>query len=245
MGNFGTRLEEFRVYKKYRSQELFAETMGLSQKNITSWVAGNMPTSKNLQKITSRFPEVNQDWLLSGMGEMLNKQQGITLHENQEHYSKSDTKTKVVTLGSQPDATKLAVLTMNSLARIKTKKELEAFISQKELPEGFAIIPEFDHCNAYLEMDTDEMAPTIEINEKMVCRLKTNINHISPGRMYLINVDGDLTVRRIYLTDNPNILRLEADNPFYPAYEIQKDSIEYMFTIHGQLRRPTSRRIAA
>ena len=71
MANFGTRLDEFGRSKGFKSQEDFAQSFGMTQKNITSWIAGSVPSPKNLDKITKAYPELNRDWLLYGTGSMI------------------------------------------------------------------------------------------------------------------------------------------------------------------------------
>lgn len=71
MANFGTRLEEFRVFKRFKTQEEFAQTFGMSQKNIASWIAGSTPNATNIKKIVTAHPELNEDWLLFGRGDMI------------------------------------------------------------------------------------------------------------------------------------------------------------------------------
>jgi phage repressor protein C with HTH and peptisase S24 domain len=213
---------------------------------ITAYKNGDyLPKAETIESLKKAFPKLDINWLLKGEGEMLIEKHVLTLHEDQEKYIGREGNKKIVPVDSDINTGRLAILTMNTLAKYTKREDLETLLQKEVLPDGYAIIPDHEYCQAYIEMDGDDMHPTIESLEKMVCRLKKSTKHITPGKAYLISVDGDVIVRRVYLTENPEILRLEADNTFYPSYEIERSSIEYMFTIHGYLKKSTSRRLAA
>lgn len=71
MGTYGSRLREFRQYKKL-SQIEFAELCGVSQANVTQWETDRNKASGNIIKIQKAFPDLNIEWLEIGKGEMLN-----------------------------------------------------------------------------------------------------------------------------------------------------------------------------
>lgn len=47
------------------------------------------------------------------------------------------------------------------------------------------------------------------------------------GRIYVVNVDGDVLVKRVFsdLSDHGNVI-LKSDNPYYPQFKVQKESLE-------------------
>jgi transcriptional regulator with XRE-family HTH domain len=50
----------------------FAEEIGVQRSSISHLISGrNKPSLEFIQKILSRFPEVNADWILTGNGEMI------------------------------------------------------------------------------------------------------------------------------------------------------------------------------
>jgi transcriptional regulator with XRE-family HTH domain len=53
----------------------FAEEIGVQRSSISHLISGrNKASLEFVQKILSRYPEINTDWLLNGNGQMLNKQ---------------------------------------------------------------------------------------------------------------------------------------------------------------------------
>jgi len=50
----------------------FAEEIGVQRSSISHLISGrNKPSLEFIQKIISRFPEINPEWILNGKGEML------------------------------------------------------------------------------------------------------------------------------------------------------------------------------
>lgn len=62
-------LEEIKM-----SPSLFADTIGVQRATISHILSGrNNPSLDFVQKVLSRFPELNPDWILSGKGDMWRK----------------------------------------------------------------------------------------------------------------------------------------------------------------------------
>ena len=71
------RLIKFVEYKKM-SKSAFCRSIGVSSAFISSMVKSIQPDK--VQRITLEYPELNTGWLLTGAGEMLNKEADITIH---------------------------------------------------------------------------------------------------------------------------------------------------------------------
>lgn len=70
MGTYGSRLKEFRIYKQLSQQE-FAEMCDSSQANVTQWETNRNKPSGKIINIQKAFPDLNIDWLETGIGEMI------------------------------------------------------------------------------------------------------------------------------------------------------------------------------
>lgn len=71
----GKRLEEL-MSGLGITQIQFAEKLGVSTQAVTNWKSRDIGSSA-FQKIILAFPNVNANWLMTGMGEMLNKNYDI------------------------------------------------------------------------------------------------------------------------------------------------------------------------
>jgi transcriptional regulator with XRE-family HTH domain len=59
------------------SPSQFADRIGVQRSSISHILSGrNRPSLEFVQKILSRFPEINPTWLILGKGEMLEKEMG-------------------------------------------------------------------------------------------------------------------------------------------------------------------------
>lgn len=61
-------LRKLKDYKKFKSDAEFARYIGIGPTVLATWYKRN---TFNINKIANVFPEVSQDWLLTGNGEML------------------------------------------------------------------------------------------------------------------------------------------------------------------------------
>jgi len=64
-------LEELRKYKKFKTQTEFATFLGITPQSISKWYKRN---TFNLNILSTKFPEINTEWLVTGEGEMLKGQ---------------------------------------------------------------------------------------------------------------------------------------------------------------------------
>lgn len=70
--DFISRLQEFILYKKV-AITVFESTCDIKRNVISAAIKNNGSIgSDKLSKISTTYPELNMDWLLSGKGEMLN-----------------------------------------------------------------------------------------------------------------------------------------------------------------------------
>ena len=71
--NLNDRIAEIIEYSKFSASE-FADEIEVQRSNISHITSGrNKPSLDFLIKIKNRFPELQWDWLISGLGEMTKK----------------------------------------------------------------------------------------------------------------------------------------------------------------------------
>lgn len=61
-------LNKLKEYKNFPSNRKFAQFLGISEQNLSKWYERN---SYNLDILTSKFPEIDANWFLTGEGNML------------------------------------------------------------------------------------------------------------------------------------------------------------------------------
>lgn len=253
---FKNRFLEFRKSIKPKcSQEKLAGILGISQGIISQYESGkSRPEREVLKKIELAFPWLNQDWLMDGTGEMRapikyitenDENTGLTLHDFQKPYSLQTDEEKSNRIDLINQQRKLPLLTMNKLARFQSKEEILTLTDLLKNEESYAVLPEHNFCDYFVEIDGDDMFPTFEPQEKVAARLKTSTTFIKAGAAYILNVEGDILIRRVYETENPDLVKLVADNINYPAQIIRREWIKFIFSVHAVLKNHTGKRLAA
>ncbi len=62
------------------------------------------------------------------------------------------------------------------------------------------------------------------------------------AKPYIINVDGEFVIKRIYDPVLPEKLILRSDNPHYPDQVIEREWVKAIFKIHGLISNNTGER---
>lgn len=74
-------IDELKRQRKIYSQADFAEIVGIGQSQFSELVTGKRKLSeRNIHKIASALPEINEIWLLTGEGEMLKNSSSASDH---------------------------------------------------------------------------------------------------------------------------------------------------------------------
>lgn len=245
MSTFGERLKIFRESKGYDTQGKFAKRVKISPSTISSYENGAVtPGYDKIALIKEAFPDADINYLITGIEKHENKGK-TTLHEPNTQYGVDVAASNKVDINSGNSLRKLPLLTMNKLARLRTKADILAYAQIQIIDENYAILPEHNYCDLFVEIDGDAMDPTFEPLEKVAVRLKLNTKYIEAGRAYILNIMGDLVIRRVFETENPEKVLLVADNENYPPQIIERSWIEYMLTVHAIVKGNTGKRLAA
>lgn len=203
------RILEFIKYKGLRIKQ-FEEICKLSNGYISSMRKG-FGTSK-LENVLNRFPELNREWLLYGEGEML-KSDGKPFTEKESE----ETRPRI------PYAAAAGRLT-EALSGV-AEDECEQIPIVKYLPKyNFTIV-------AY----GDSMRPEIASGDEMACRTIRDKSYIQWGRVYVLDTDNGIIVKRIY--DDGDCIRCVSNNKDYPDFRIPKNEIHSMHLLVGLIRK--------
>lgn len=102
-------------------------------------------------------------------------------------------------------------------------------------PTHFLTIPYFQDCTFACRLDDDSMSPRFKRGSVIVCKEITG-DYVTPGKPYLIITKSDkLLVVRYIMKINGRALLRANNHDFYPDHEIQKEEIEKLYLIKGQI----------
>lgn len=227
------------IKNKGLSQSAFERMCGMSNGYVNN-LKNSMGIAK-LQSVLSVFPELNQQWLLTGEGEMLNSDDEI---------AKQYTKMCITQMADD-----------TAISKMETTTDCE----EAEVMESFPILPEVvaesrdTNIEAYIEENSSElervnpssllsashaaerilrtsMLPTFQPEDIVFVRFLPDRMKLCDGDIYYLNCTNRPTMIRRIKFEPDNRLRLVAQNPQYGDVIIARDDIINVGTIVGMLR---------
>lgn len=215
------RIKEIRKHFFNDSNIKFAEFMEEKTGTTSGWVGGKRGIGKSvLDKILSKLPDVNPNWLLTGEGEMLKQES----HETK-------------------------INTNNTNKGVPYFEDIEASCSILDMPMTVPEIPtfyidyeHFNDCTAYIPVVGDSMYPQYCAGEIVAVKKVNNPNILQWGEAYLVITNSEAndlrTIKLVHQSDNNEEIILRASNPNYKGdTRIPKKDIVSMFIIKGKIKR--------
>ena len=197
------RLIEFMRAKKL-SQRRFETIAGLSNGYINS--LRQAPTATKLQSILSAFPDLNQQWLLTGEGKMLIDGEVV----------KSD--------AGRPFFGSLPV----SAGRVEQYPDI-----LNCQPTGFIDIPQTHGAEFFFPVIGMSMKPTIDEGEVIGVTHIDSYETTNPDRVYMIVTrDNERMIKRIlHYNKEEETITLGSDNPNYPDSTLNVDLVVDIYKV--------------
>lgn len=197
------RLIEFMRAKKL-SQKRFETIAGLSNGYINS--LRQAPTATKLQSILSAFPDLNQQWLLTGEGKML----------IDDEVMKSD--------AGRPFFGSLPV----SAGRVEQYPDI-----LNCQPTGFIDIPQTHGAEFFFPVIGMSMKPTIDEGEVIGVTHIDSYETTNPDRVYMIVTrDNERMIKRIlHYNKEEETITLGSDNPNYPDSTLNVDLVVDIYKV--------------
>lgn len=120
---------ELKKSRKVHSQADFAKEVGIGVVQLSEIVSGKRKVSEYyVNKILTRFPEINQDWLLNGNGEMLKS------------YSASAENHSISIAGEEIKENKINVNTDETIAMLVAEVAAQRKLTEKVLEQNSDLI---------------------------------------------------------------------------------------------------------
>jgi hypothetical protein len=189
---------------KKLSQKRFETIAGLSNGYINS--LRQAPTATKLQSILSAFPDLNQQWLLTGEGKMLIDDE-------------------VVKGGAvRPFFGSLPV----SAGRVEQYPDI-----LNCQPTGFIDIPQTHGAEFFFPVIGMSMKPTIDEGEVIGVTHIDSYETTNPDRVYMIVTrDNERMIKRIlHYNKEEETITLGSDNPNYPDSTLNTDLVVDIYKV--------------
>ena len=205
------------------TQRGFEQAAGLSNGYLKS--LRKSPTVDKMQSIIHAFPQLNQDWLLTGEGEMLNKTENSVI-----------SKTETTTDYEDAEIVDSFPILPEEVA-VESNTNIEEYIEEnsselEQVNPSHKLAP----ANAAERILRTSMLPTFQPEDIVFVRFLPDRMKLCDGDIYYLNCKNRPTMIRHIKFEPDNRLRLVAQNPQYGDVIISREDIINVGTIVGLLR---------
>lgn len=187
----------------------FEHRTGLSNGAVSKM--GNSPRAIIVEKITSAFPELNRDWLLTGEGEMYSKNESlpvISYTDGVPYYDED------FLLGFEEIGT-----------------------PGRENPEYLIRMPGYERATLWCNASGHSMEPEINNGDIIALQRIEDFSFLPFGDVYgFITTNGMRTIKRLGKSAKDGYYRLIPTNKEYDEQEIPINKIALVYRVMGTMK---------
>lgn len=226
------------------SVNAFAKNIGVDTANLNKMVKGQQSiTKKTVQKIISAYPQVSEEWLLTGEGEMLRHAPSQNVTENNNIVGNSNTGNNTIINNTQPNKdenappTKLIVPKyLTSLPNTDVYKVLKADGHTMQL-DSMTAIPPYNNFDFYYMVRQDSMKPLFKEGDVLALAHTERGSDIIQGASMIIDTnDFGFLLRRIYDRGDYYECRIINENSSFETQNIAKTKVIRLYRIVYSIR---------
>lgn len=213
------RFDAFIAYKGL-SRRKFQEIINVSNSYIQNISKG--VSNKVLNSISIHFPELNKEWLLTGVGEMLID-------------TERTDKTVSISQSSISEKSRKGALIYDIDATCGTDGRALEFTDEKVI--GSIDAPEINPNSQIIFASGDSMQPLIYSGDRIVIRKIESWDYFNYGQVYLIITNEYRFIKRVrkHPTDEENTIVLRSENEHYDDIALPKKEILYLYLVENIL----------
>ncbi len=214
--NINDRITQLIDFKANKNQKKFAEMIDFAPQVISNIVSGrkSKPSFDVLNAISSTFVDINNEWLLTGKGEML--------------------KVDNVAVALVPEK---GIPLVNATAIGDYGNNVFAF-EERDVKEYY-VIPKFRHkkVDFMIEVEGSSMYPKYNSGDVVACRIINERNFIQWNKTHVVATrDQGIIIKRIKPSEEPNCLLMVSDNSSYDPFLVPEEEIEGLAIVVGVVR---------
>lgn len=211
--NAKDRLLQFLDYKGI-GQNKFEKAVGLSIGYINK--LRHEPSPTKLRLIINTYPELDENWLLTGEGDML----------------KSDTPTSTGTT-DDTSSQALPLLPVNAMAGALSGQADPVMLYDCEQ----YVVPIFHGADFLIRVEGDSMMPTYMPGDLVACqRVPLSNLWFQWGKAYVIDSRQGALIKRIEPSGHEGSVLICSDNDNYKPFELPVSEINGVALVRGMVR---------
>lgn len=216
MTNIKERVLYF-IENQGEKKEAFFEDLGMSYANFKGVQKKSALGSDKIDKILSKYPDLNLEWLFSGKGEML-KTENTKTETNKEESVKGIPLVNATAIGGYGN---------------------NVFSFEERDVKDYYVIPKFKHkqVDFMIEVEGSSMYPKYNSGDVVACRIIKERNFIQWNKTHVIATrEQGIIIKRIKPSDAPNSLLMVSDNESYDPFNVPEEEIEGLAIVVGVIR---------
>jgi len=210
--NIKDRILKVAEYKGI-SKEKFIESINQKYANYKGVSKKSSPSADVLAEISTKYNDINLEWLLTGKGEIL-KSSGSS------HLIASES---TLSYGNKDDqATSIPLIPVEAMAGFGNGHTSQIM----EYDAERYVIPEFSELNVefLIRMKGSSMLPKYNSGDLLGCRRLPMDTFFQWNKVYVIDTIQGALVKRIQKSDRPGYITCVSDNNNYPPFDLNYDA---------------------
>ncbi len=206
MEKFKQRLVDFARARYDMGQTRFEDYCGLAHGTISAIKAAG-PSASAVTRICSACPELNLNWLFTGLGKML----------------KTSDQPK-------PTAHSLPLIPAEAFAG----PGLPSY--EDERIEDFYTVSEFKNSDFLIRVKGDSMVPKYNGGDIVACKKVKDIFFLQWNRAYVILTRSQgIMIKRVQPSERDGYIKCVSDNERYAPFDVPTDDIVQMALVNGAI----------
>lgn len=223
---------------------LYLERKGITQyefyKNtgVTRGVLGqkNGISEENLARFLAYYKDVNIEWLITGMGEMLKNESNNT-QKTSDFFIDQNIKSRETIPFAEAARSGLSPIPLVTQTAAAGFGNANFSIEESDVKEYY-VIPKFKYCKVdfMIEISGLSMYPHFNSGDVIACSILRNTQFIQWNKCHVIATrEQGILVKRLMPGDDMKHLRAISDNKDYPPFDIPVDEITGIAIVVGSV----------
>lgn len=207
MSNLKDRLEDFAKASGLGGLAGLDSACGFNKNTLTKKTEGMNTTL--LLKVVDKFPQLNLNWVITGIGPMLNGSRR-----------------------PEPSAHSLPLIPLEAFAG----PGLPSYDDQRI--EDFYTVTEFKESDFLIRVKGDSMTPKYSGGDLVACKKipMSETYFLQWGRVYVIGTRSQgIMIKRVRQAEDPAWITCVSDNPKYAPFDVPKEDIVSIALVNGAI----------